>query len=226
KILAIVLTLAVFSLGFTACKNSNDSDNKGVIIQFEKPVKGQKIATMTIKDFGEVKIMLFDKQAPKTVENFVSLSEDGYFDGISFHRIIENFMIQGGDPTGTGTGGASKWGTKFADEFSPSLRNFTGSISMANSGPNSNGSQFFINYAPELNQQNFDYVKGVNKYSPEAEAKYKEVGGNPHLDNKHSVFGQVFEGLDVIKKVSEVKTVKDKPETPVIIESVKITKAE
>ncbi|WP_192873143.1 peptidylprolyl isomerase, partial [Streptococcus suis] len=101
---------------------------------------------------GKLTVKLFPEIAPKTVANFVALSKDGYYDGIIFHRIIKDFMIQGGDPTGTGMGGESIYGTAFEDEFSMEAFNLRGALSMANAGPNTNGSQFFI-----VQNQNFPY---------------------------------------------------------------------
>lgn len=121
-------------------------------------------------DKGTMLIDLFVTEAPKTVNNFVFLSRQGFYDGIIFHRVIDNFMAQGGDPTGTGTGGP---GYKFEDEIHPSLRhNKPGMLSMANAGPNTNGSQFFITHVP-----------------------------TPWLDDKHSIFGQVREGMDVLMSI-------------------------
>ena len=121
-------------------------------------------------DKGTMVIELFTDKAPKTVNNFVFLAREGFYEGIMFHRVISNFMVQGGDPTGRGSGGP---GYKFEDEFHPSLKHDKqGILSMANAGPNTNGSQFFITHTP-----------------------------TPHLDNKHSVFGQVVEGLDVLMSI-------------------------
>jgi len=121
-------------------------------------------------DKGTMVIELFADKTPKTVNNFVFLAREGYYDGVIFHRVINNFMVQGGDPTGTGMGGP---GYKFGDEFHPSLKHDRqGILSMANAGPNTNGSQFFITHLP-----------------------------TPHLDNRHSVFGQVVEGLDVLMSI-------------------------
>jgi peptidyl-prolyl cis-trans isomerase A (cyclophilin A) len=151
---------------------------------------------------GTFRIRLFDKEAPKTVENFVGLAEgtkewrdpasgenkrEPFYDGVIFHRVINGFMIQGGDRLGQGTGGP---GYKFADEFHPSLRHSkAGILSMANAGPNTNGSQFFITLGP-----------------------------TPHLDNRHSVFGEVVDGLDVVRKIGAVPTGRqDRPVNPVVI---------
>jgi len=165
------------------------------------------LAHFTTTD-GTFTIQLFDQDAPKTVENFVGLAEGskawtdprtgkpgsgGYYNGTIFHRVIDGFMIQGGDPLGQGTGGP---GYKFADEFSPKRRHDkAGILSMANSGPNTNGGQFFVTLA-----------------------------ATPWLDNKHSVFGEVIEGMDVVKKIGGTATSKpgDRPLKPIKVESVTI----
>lgn len=142
---------------------------------------------------GVIKIKLFPALAPKTCENFVGLIKKGYYDGLIFHRVIPGFMVQGGDPTGTGTGGESLWGGKFDDEFSDQAA-FTkpGILAMANAGPGTNGSQFFITVAP-----------------------------TPWLNNHHTIFGEVIEGMDVVNKIVTVKTgANDKP-----VEVQKIIKA-
>ncbi len=139
---------------------------------------------------GNIKIELFQDEAPVTVNNFIKLANDGFYDGIIFHRVIANFMIQTGDPTGTGMGGP---GYKFADEFDPDLRHDgPGVVSMANSGPNTNGSQFFIT-----------------------------LEATPWLNDKHSVFGRVIEGQDVVKQIGSVETdSRDRPVTDVVMEQV------
>jgi peptidyl-prolyl cis-trans isomerase B (cyclophilin B) len=140
---------------------------------------------------GDIKVELFDEDAPKTVENFKKLARDGFYDGVIFHRVIRGFMIQGGDPTGTGTGGP---GYQFEDEFSD-RKNVRGALSMANAGPNTNGSQFFI---------------------VTAEA-------TPHLDGRHSVFGQVTAGMGVVDIIERLPTDgRDKPRDEARMESVTI----
>ena len=160
---------------------------------------------------GSFRIRLFDQEAPKTVANFVGLAEGTkefvdpasgknakrpFYDGLVFHRVIEGFMIQGGDPLGTGTGGP---GYKFGDEFHPTLRHARpGTLSMANAGPNTNGSQFFVTLA-----------------------------ATPWLDNRHTVFGEVVEGMDVVQKIGSVATIKpnDRPVKPVVIEKLTIERS-
>ena len=117
--------------------------------QLEAPQAGDKMAKL-ITTKGEIVLRLFPEAAPKTVENFTTLIDRGYYDGVIFHRVIPDFMIQGGDPTGTGRGGESIWGERFEDEFHKDYRNIVGALSMANAGPNTNGSQFFIVHGPEV----------------------------------------------------------------------------
>ncbi|CAO3645677.1 unnamed protein product [Mucor hiemalis] len=127
---------------------------------------------------GSIQVELYWDHAPRTCKNFLELAKRGYYDGVSFHCIIADFMIQGGDPTGTGRGGASIYGEKFADEIHPALKHTgAGILSMANSGPNTNGSQFFITLAP-----------------------------TPWLDGKHTIFGRVSDGMNVVKRMGLVRT--------------------
>ena len=173
---------------------------------------------------GEIKVQLFPKQAPKTVENFTKLAEKGYYDGVIFHRVIPDFMIQGGDPTGTGRGGESIYGRAFEDEFSTELFNFNGALSMANAGPNTNGSQFFIVSATRVPKNMLDEMKAVG-YPQEVIDNYKENGGTPWLDHRHTVFGQVISGMDVVQKISKVaRDQMDKPKDDVVMEKVTVEK--
>ena len=168
---------------------------------------------------GTVKIQLFPAQAPKTVENFVGLIEKGYYDGIIFHRVISDFMIQGGDPTGTGMGGESLWGDSFEDEFSDEVFNLRGALSMANAGPNTNGSQFFIVQASRVPANMLRQLKGL--VPDEVVSAYGEQGGTPWLDKRHTVFGHVIEGMDVVDDMAKVRVnYADKP-----LEDIKIIKA-
>ena len=168
---------------------------------------------------GTVKIQLFPAQAPKTVENFVGLIEKGYYDGIIFHRVISDFMIQGGDPTGPGMGGESLWGDSFEDEFSDEVFNLRGALSMANAGPNTNGSQFFIVQASRVPANMLRQLKGL--VPDEVVSAYGEQGGTPWLDKRHTVFGHVIEGMDVVDDMAKVRVnYADKP-----LEDIKIIKA-
>lgn len=148
-------------------------------------------------NMGTIELELFAKETPKTVENFVGLANKGYYKGIIFHRVIDNFMIQGGDPTGTGSGGKSLWGKSFNDEIVPQLVfDKEGLLAMANSGPNTNGSQFFITLAPTT-----------------------------WLNGHHTIFGKVIKGMDVVKAIGKVaKNKSDLPLKDVVMESVTIEK--
>ena len=166
------------------------------------------IVTIEMENGGVIRAELYPEVAPNTVRNFVSLVQKGFYDGTIFHRVIPGFMIQGGDPEGTGMGGESIWGRPFEDEFDVELRNFRGALSMANAGPSTNGSQFFIVQANDCDPGLLSQMKeiGVNArgqgFPEEVIAKYQEIGGTPWLDYKHSVFGQVFEGMEVVDKIA------------------------
>ncbi len=216
--------------------DTNTLTEEGGGYMFMPPQTGDKIAVMKT-NYGDIKIKFFPKYAPKAVENFLTHAQDGYYDGMVFHRVINDFMIQGGDPTATGSGGESIWGMPFEDEFHPDLRNIRGALSMANAGPGTNGSQFFIVQKSDLQdfeQQEFEYAlanqdelydDGKTKVSflmpPKICEYYINNGGTPWLDFVHTVFGMVYEGMDVVDKIAAVKTdSKSKPMQDVIIEKI------
>jgi cyclophilin family peptidyl-prolyl cis-trans isomerase len=175
---------------FLASCSSNGQTNK------KKQTKAKKEIAVIKTNMGTIELELFPKEAPKAVENFTKLANKGYYDGVTFHRVIDNFMIQGGDPTGTGRGGESIWGESFKDEISPNLKfDKAGILAMANAGPNTNGSQFFITLA-----------------------------ATPWLDGHYTIFGKVIEGMDVVKAIGKVKTTKpyDKPVKNVVMEKVTV----
>lgn len=168
---------------------------------------------------GTIKIKLFPELAPKAVENFMTHAKDGYYDGVTFHRVIQDFMIQGGDPEGNGTGGESIWGEGFETEISNQLYNIRGALSMARTqDPNSNGSQFFIV------QNSDDMHDGLLKDDyPQAIIDAYKNGGYPSLDGEYTVFGQVVEGMDVVDAIAAVETdSSDKPKEDVKIEKINI----
>lgn len=231
------------------------------------------VAVIEVEGFGTIRAVLFEDEAPKTVENFITHAEEGYYDGLTFHRVIDEFMIQGGDPQGDGTGGESIWGKDFEDEFTDNLYNFRGALSMANSGKNTNGSQFFIvqeSDGSSYTDSYFDSIEEQNKLSPSKKAKqqfqqylnlgyaaedlatygiteatlkanfqrqnagqtqftddvrnyYRQVGGTPWLDGKHTVFGQVIEGMDVVDTIAAVSVDDNSaPDEAVVISSITI----
>ena len=187
-------------------------------------------AAVKIKtSLGDITIKLFPEEAPLAVENFLTHAKEGYYDNIIFHRVINHFMIQGGDPDGNGTGGQSIWagknesidaGNGFKNEISAFLYNIRGALAMANAGADTNGSQFFINQNPADASGQLSSGKTPGKI---IEA-YKN-GGNPSLDGGYTVFGQVIEGMDVVDKIASVETgSNDKPTTDVTIQSIEIIK--
>ena len=192
-------------------------------IQLSTPQKGDTLAVMHT-NMGDIKIKLFPEKAPKTVENFVTHSKNGYYNGLKFHRVINDFMIQGGDPRGNGTGGESIWGGSFPDEFDPELHNLRGALSMANSGPNTNGSQFFIVQASEVPANMLEQMRDLedNGFPADITAAYEALGGTPWLDFRHTVFGQVTDGMDVVDAIAAVETNNDVPCEDVIINSIDI----
>ena len=180
----LVFMVAVIGLlwGYTTMNENNNETNEG-----KNPI------AILETNMGNIKIELFKDKSPITVDNFVKLSEDGFYENVIFHRVIDNFMIQGGDPDGTGMGGP---GYTIKDEFSDLTFNKKGLLAMANAGPDTGGSQFFIT-----------------------------VALTPWLNNKHTIFGEVIEGYDIVEKISKVEVgMNDKPNEDVVIQKVIIEK--
>lgn len=239
---AFFITSCLFLMG---CSSNNNTTDLKVGYQLESPQKDEEIAVITT-NMGEIKLRFFPEAAPKAVENFKTHSKNGFYNGLTFHRVIKDFMIQGGDPNGDGTGGESIWHKPFEDEFSDKLFNITGSVAMANSGKNTNGSQFFINNVNKDSfsgwdklQELYDKYKDnknaaiidMSKINDDIKNLYNNNGGNPFLDgyfntqNKgHTVFAQVFDGMDTVNKISNVDTnsSNNKPINDVIIEKIEI----
>ena len=200
KIIFFVLLALTFSSCLKNFKtvNLNNEYKKGVTLDTLMNLKENEQLAATIEtSLGKIEIQLYAKEAPKTVKNFVGLALEGYYNGVIFHRVIKDFMIQSGDSTGTGMGGKSIYGGDFEDEFVNSLHHSTpGILSMANAGPNTNRSQFFIT-----------------------------VAATPWLDRKHTIFGKVINGMDVVYQISNVQTVRgDKPLKDVVMTNVTIDK--
>lgn len=257
-VLALTLSLAVLA----GCSQGEKSGgaagtaDKTLGYQLEMPADGEEIAVMTTS-MGEIKIRFFPEGAPKAVENFKALAQKGYYNGVTFHRVINNFMVQGGDPTATGAGGESSFGKNFEDEFNDKLLNLRGSLAMANAGANTNGSQFFINQSGPVNSSMWDQyenmysqLKQIDKsqwsavqaqygytflntdnLTDDYKKLYEENGGNPSLDGAynafdpqrgHTVFGQVFEGMDVVDRIAAVSVdSNNKPVSDVTIDSIR-----
>lgn len=273
-ITALLLTLAACGGSAADTKAAHVLDNQDPLVpmdqlspvknsqklgyQLEAPAKGEEIAVMTMKTGEVIKIRFFPDEAPKAVYNFKLHAIQGYYDGLTFHRVMENFMIQGGSPDGTGTDGVSVWDQDFEDEFASNLVNIDGSLSMANRGPTTNGSQFFINCTntpvqsslwsqyeqafeefQEVYKENKEYIDSnpslktldMDKVNDDYKKLYEAQGGNVHLDGAystngtgHTVFGQVFEGMDSVYALSQAETDpnNDKPLEDMVIEKVEI----
>lgn len=190
------------------------------LLQFQPPV-GETATIKTNK--GDIKVMFFPGEAPKCVENFLTHARNCYYDDLIFHRVIREFMVQGGDPDGTGMGGESIWGHGIADEYSSRLYHFRGALCMAkSSAPNSIGSQFYLVQGAKLTDDILEQLR-KNGWPLDAVDKYAEVGGYPFLDRKYTVIGQVFEGLDVLETISKVQTdYNDKPLVDVTIQEITV----
>ena len=193
-------------------------------LQLEPVKSGDTVAVMHT-NMGDIEIKLFPEKAPKTVENFTTHAKNGYYNGIVFHRVIKDFMIQGGDPTATGMGGESIWGHSFEDEFTPELHNLRGALCMANAGPNTNGSQFFIVQANAVPDNMLEQMRDLadRGFPEEITEAYAAMGGTPWLDFRHTVFGQVVEGIDTVDAIANVEVAAaDKPVNDVVINSIEI----
>ena len=221
---------AVNSVNNTTEDDKTDDVNytENAEAQIAAPKSGETIAVMHVKDFGDITFKFFDDKAPKAVENFLTHAKDGYYNGVKFHRVMEEFMIQGGDPTGNGTGGESIWGKGFAEEIDESLVPYRGALCMASTGygKSSLGSQFFIVQANATNEMKnalsqYGYPEGLID-------SYSKYGGYLSLYGMYTVFGQVVDGMDVVDKI--VKVEKNLSETgelsvpvnDVIIESIEV----
>ena len=200
----------------------------GELVQFSELQAGESIATIHT-NMGDVKLRFFPQYAPKAVENFLTHAKDGYYDGIIFHRVINEFMIQAGDPTGTGAGGESIWGGVFENEVTPALRNFRGALCMANAGADTNGSQFYIVQCTDIGDNFKSQLEQMREeknemYSDAVIDEYIKNGGCPYLDFSYTVFGQVIEGMDVVDAIAAVETdSSDKPKTDVIIDTIEVS---
>ncbi|CAM2810637.1 Peptidyl-prolyl cis-trans isomerase [Streptococcus acidominimus] len=200
---------------------------KDAFPQLSNKVAKDESQVILSTSMGDINIKLFPKYAPLAVENFITHAKEGYYDGLTFHRVIKDFMIQTGDPNGDGTGGQSIWkgkddnidsGSGFKNEVTPYLFNLRGALAMANAGPDTNGSQFFINQNPN-NQA--EQLKEGDYPAPIIEA-YKN-GGNLNLDGDYTVFGQVISGMDIVDKIAAVETSDgDKPKEDVTIKTITI----
>lgn len=223
-LIIVVVAIIIFAAYMMILKSGGEEVNEDATFPqlTTEVLKNERVVNMETSH-GTIKIKLFAEQAPKAVENFITHSENGYYEGVTFHRVIEEFMIQGGDPLGTGRGGESIYGEFFEDEISSELYNLRGALSMANAGPNTNGSQFFIVQRSSVDEAQLKDLE-KNKYPQEIIEAYKN-GGTPWLDGMHTVFGQVIEGMDIVDKIAAVEVgAGDQPIEPVIINKITVEK--
>lgn len=229
EIAAVAACASVSLCALTACGQKKLTLEKEKITNFTAPAQDEEIAVISIKDYGDVKIKLFPDESPKGVENFKTLIQSGYYDELIFHRIIPQFMIQGGDPTGTGGGGDDCWKDGgFAQTFSNNLHHFAGAVAYAvNPVDKLNGSQFYVVTGAEANA---DYLKTIETsygktFSDTVTNLYNAFGGAPHLDGDYEIFGQVFSGLEYCLDIQNVQTdANNKPAKSVVIEKAEIVK--
>lgn len=206
----------------------NDSASESEILNFTPPQEGEEIAVLTIKDYGDIKIKLFPEQCPKGVENFVTHIKEGNYNGVIFHRVIEDFMIQGGDIDGLdGIGGRSIYegGLGFEQEINPGLCHFAGAVSYATASDKLNKSQFFIVTGENQSKTSFATLEmqSGKRFTDAVKEMYYEKGGYPYLDGDYEVFGQVFEGYDIVLDISKTDTdSSDKPLSDIVIAKAEI----
>lgn len=196
--------------------------------QMAEPKDGETIAVMHVKNYGDITFKFFENKAPKAVENFLTHAKNGYYNGVKFHRVMEDFMIQGGDPKGDGTGGESIWGKGFEEEIDQSLVPYRGALCMASAGTGTStlGSQFFIVQANADDTQ----AKSLKSYGyPESLiSAYSKYGGYLSLYKSYTVFGQVISGMDVVDKIAKVEKTQSSsgelsvPVEDIIIESIEV----
>lgn len=227
KAAALLFCCAAAVCALTACKRNQIELDSETVSNFTPPAQGEDIVVLTIRDYGEVKIKLFPDLAPKGTENFTELVKKGFYDELIFHRVMDQFMIQGGDPKGNGTGGVDAWGseTGFEQTISPELHHFTGAVAYAIGSDKMNKSQFFIVTGKQCDELAFAELNEMAGMSFTGLVKdyYKQVGGYPFLDGGYEIFGQVFEGMEHVLEIQKVATdSNDKPKSQIQIEKAEI----
>ena len=226
KVIAIIACITVICSLLCGCvqKTVNLAKVESGEMQFSEPASGDTVAVIKT-NMGDIKVVLYPNLAPLAVENFVTHAQNGYYNGVIFHRVIEDFVIQSGDPEGTGNGGNSIWQLPFSDEFSDKLHHYTGALSMANSGEDTNRSQFFIvTSQPKGITDEIAALMAEAGWRAEIIDAYRQAGGAPNLDYRHTVFGQVYDGLEIAFDISFVKTDEnDRPKEAVVIETIEIS---
>lgn len=226
RCLAACITLLMCSTCLSGCGRKQIQIQELPVLNYTVPAQGEEIVVMTVRDYGEIKIRLFPELLPQACENFITLAGQGYYDGLTFHRVIQNFMIQSGDPLGDSSGGESCWGGYFDGGVSDQLIHVAGALAYANSNGSTatDGSQFYIVTGQQTDNAFLDdLVENHDMYfTAQAREYYTEYGGIPYLDGSYTVFGQVIDGLDIVFQISQTPTdSSDKPEKAIYIESVR-----
>ena len=222
KSVAVFLVVLTLVLLFSGCRKSQPDEppvHESRELQLRIPDAGSAIAVFDTNK-GVFKAVLYPQFAPNAVQNFVTHSNNGYYNETTFHRVIADFIIQGGDPTNTGSGGDSIWMLPFEDEFDESLHHYRGALCMVSTGKNTNKSQFFIVQGGEITNDMINRMKGAGFPQGVIDA-YREVGGRPTLDYNYTIFGQVYDGLDVVDAINEAATRDDnRPVEDIVIKSI------
>ncbi|MEG0803586.1 MAG: peptidylprolyl isomerase, partial [Pygmaiobacter sp.] len=223
RTLALMSAAALFAVFFAGCgARERPLPIQSTLPQLAGPQNGDAIAVIDT-EMGIIRAVLFPQYAPLAVENFTKLSKNGAYDNLLFHRVVKDFIIQSGDPTGTGTGGESIWGEPFDCEYSDALHNYSGALAMANSGDDINGSQFYIVCTPPDSVGEPLARKMLDSgFAADVVAAYREVGGAPYLDCKYTVFGQVYSGMEVVDAISLVRTENEVPKKEIALHSISI----
>jgi len=222
KAAAVLLCGALAAGTLSACERKQVELDNVQIINFTAPEIGEDIVVLTVKDYGDVKIRLFPEESPTGVENFTTLVKNGYYDELIFHRVVQDFVIQSGDPKGNGTGGDDCWGTGgFVQTISPKLCHVTGAVAYATATDKLNNSQFYIVTGSEVTEDQFSFL--AQQYGKTFSSSVKDLyftwGGQPYLDNDYEIFGQVFDGLEICLEIQNVSVdSNNKPKSQVVIE--------
>lgn len=227
RCLAAAMCAVMIGAAFSGCARKQVKLDEQPILNYTAPEVGDDIVRITVKDYGDIVVRLFPDELPEACENFTELAKSGYYDELIFHRVIENFMIQGGDPKGDGTGGESIWGDKFDGGSCDQIIHLPGALAYANSqGTSTDGSQFYIVTGDTADAETLGKIteQGGTYFTEEAKELYAQHGGAPWLDGgNYTVFGQVIDGLDVVYAISHVPTGEnDKPKQAVYIEKMTV----
>lgn len=223
------LTVSVLCAALlSGCKHKEITLDDEHIINYTAPAEGEEIAVLTVKDYGQIKIKLFPEEAPKGVENFKKLIEQGFYDELIFHRVVNTFVIQTGDPKGNGQGGEDAWGEGgFEQTISNRLAHTVGAVAYAiNPEEKLNKSQFYIVTGEEITEDSFRELSEYGMtFSPYKHRIYEKTGGQPSLDGNYEIFGQVIDGMEVALEVQKVAVdASYKPKSQILLEKAELVR--